>query len=820
MENDQQPQENLVNVVEPGGDLVSVPQSQAQDAVENHGYTQATQDDVDHYVKQQKYGSVGQQAITGLEGIGEGLAGPVFTAAERAFHVPGEDILGRKEINPGTHTITQVGGLGLGTMIPGLGEYSAGNALEKVGAGAAELAGLGGEGASAISNIGASAVKGSAEMMALQAGDETSKMIAGDPNQSVDTAAANVGLAGLLGLGGGAAIGTVSPLWKAVSGGKYGQFIEDLKGELKSGIDNPDPAGAMSDEIKNLSEQAKSASKMAYGENGLKDAEIQRLVQDVDPAAVDKQSDQMLSDVGDTLNKMKSDEYGRYSKASVNDFELQANKLADSLEGAQTPFEKFKAMEEFKQGVSQFGNYKGQLNSTDAAFPFIQEMRGVRKLVQTGLEDESVWGDAAGIQKDINSNFKKYKDFFELPGGVRTQFFNKTPEGYQLNTDKVTSFLNQVGKGKGELKQSALGKWIDSVKDLTGTINKIHDNIGVESPLQPISTPNLDKALKKLSPGARAGRALVERGLANMGGSAIGTAVGAGLGHLVGAGGIGAIVGEHALGPVFSSILPALTKPMLAMDASGSGLKAAIDYGMKVVKGEAAIAKSAQAVFGTNTSMPLRILPSAADRDKLDKKIQDYQNKPEDLLAVGGHVGHYLPDHNTAMGQTAVRAVQYLNSIKPKSVKLAPLDPELKPSQMQKTAYDRTLNIALQPLCVLDHLKKGTLIPNDVQDLTSMFPGLHNKLSQQLTNHMIDHVSKENTIPYQMRQSLSLFLGQNLDSSLSPQSIQATQAIFANNNAAKASANQSAPASKTKALAKAATPYMTSTQASEARRRA
>jgi hypothetical protein len=46
---------------------------------------------------------------------------------------------------------------------------------------------------------------------------------------------------------------------------------------------------------------------------------------------------------------------------------------------------------------------------------------------------------------------------------------------------------------------------------------------------------------------------------------------------------------------------------------------------------------------------------------------------------------------------------------------------------------------------------------------------------QKLTNEMIGVTEKEMSIPYKTKMSLSLFMGQPLDSTMTPQFIQATQ---------------------------------------------
>lgn len=219
-----------VNVVTPEGELVSIPSTSLSNALQS-GYTAATQDHIDSYVRNQKYGSVGQQAITALEGAGEAATFGLSTGAEKALGVDPEDIAGRREENPISHTVGQVAGLGASAFVPGLGEA---NLLGDAAKGAAAALGLGAEGAGIVSRLGSGAVKGAVETGLFQAGDEVSKMFTStaDPSEAAQTALTNVGLSTLIGAGGGALMAGASPLWKATISPKIEGFLNAVKDKV------------------------------------------------------------------------------------------------------------------------------------------------------------------------------------------------------------------------------------------------------------------------------------------------------------------------------------------------------------------------------------------------------------------------------------------------------------------------------------------------------------------------------------------------------------------------------------------------------------
>ena len=171
----------------------------------------------------EKYTSVPQQALNIAEHLGHGVAGPIATAAEAGLTklgVPGlssEDQAARTEQNPIESGLSE----GVGFVAPAILSLGATaetraaleaaptvfNAVSKVGAGAAKLSGLGGEGAGLVSKIAASGIRTGAEMAAIQTSDEISKAINQEPaDRSLGTAAINIGLSGIIGGAGGSVL--------------------------------------------------------------------------------------------------------------------------------------------------------------------------------------------------------------------------------------------------------------------------------------------------------------------------------------------------------------------------------------------------------------------------------------------------------------------------------------------------------------------------------------------------------------------------------------------------------------------------------------
>lgn len=249
------------------------------------GYKPITQEQKKRLVLEKKYGGTGQAFLAGLEGAGDAASFSLINRAENAigetFDLPEltfEAQEARKLVNPKAALTGQV--LGTAAMIYGTGGFGAAGAKtaarvglgselaalktsEKVassalkaglsGAKAAELAGAARAAKlaefSVTARVGSRAVANAIEGAIYASGQEAVKTIFQDPNQSLGSAATNIGLYGLLGGGAtGAAFAGAGELWNASFGNqtKYtiaeiNKFIREhsAKSQLNDPLINP-----------------------------------------------------------------------------------------------------------------------------------------------------------------------------------------------------------------------------------------------------------------------------------------------------------------------------------------------------------------------------------------------------------------------------------------------------------------------------------------------------------------------------------------------------------------------------------------------------
>lgn len=260
----------------------------------------------------------------------------------------------------------------------------------------------------------------------------------------------------------------------------------------------------------------------------------------------------------------------------------------------------------------------------------------------------------------------------------------------------------------------------------------------------------------------------------------------------------------------------------------------AAKWGRYLAKGAKSYLPAIESLFGAGES---QLVPPVADKIKQDLKDNVEDGAPQQQLqnqlnesggatqvnyAVGGevskpsmesdHFGELFPEQNILLNQAKGRVYGYLNSIRPlPNGQKLPFD-QPTPDREKHEQYDKAIEIAANPLKILNHVNKGDLTLDDMKHFTALYPEIHSLLSKKVTERITKaQMNNEEPPPYKKRQAMSLFLGANLDGALTPQAIQAAQATFAQRQAPQQ--GQAAPKKKKASLSKSSDSYLTSDQA-------
>lgn len=788
-------------VFNPEGELGSVDAADLHKAVQA-GYKYATPDMLHQHERKQTYDTPAQQAIAGLEGFGQGVLGPLAPMAERALGVSPEAIKAREEFHPTTHTIGELAGFGAG-MLTGTGEAAL---LEKAGVGAAKLVGEG--------RIAQMAAKMATEMAVMQAGDEVTKYVLDAP-VSVGNSLADIGLSGLIGgVTGGALGGTALLASKAIEKTGLSTGFQEFKGKLSSLMRGENPAEALHKEVDDALSTFANANDEIWGAQGLKAQALQKAMPEMSEKIVG-QSNELLAKSVESLDKMAKegvpDRYLNKLRANIDEFKTRISQPNASSS------EYFDAAQDFKKTLQNYSKGKwGEevLPAYHEAYDFVNATKSLGREVRVALEDSKVWGEVATTQKELN---KAFSEVMPAIKDMKNKFTSKIGGETAVDLTKIEGYLNQVNKsGSKTLRQEMAENFVNKFDKYQEAIDRIYSKAGIENPHTPIGMAALKESLQKPSPYAKAAELFYKKGMAQAGAEGTGGLMGASLGHMTGipgAGWAGAVIG----GKVAEHVLPGILQPLMEKALNTAAYDKALSAATDAIKGQNMIVNGTKALFkaGAMTSAKY-LLPDHPELKKLDKQVTQLSKNPGILMEHEHQAGYYLPGTAQESAKITATAVQYLNSLKPQPVKNSPLDSAKEPSQAQMAAYHRQLAIAEKPLVILSHIKNGTLQPQDIQTLKTISPSLYESMAQNITNELANSIDKGVTIPYTMRQSLSLFLGQPLDSTLTPQSIQNAQMTY---KLAQQPPQGGKPITKnhnnTSSLGKQNTSYMTPTQSSE-----
>lgn len=195
----------------------------------------------------------------------------------------------------------------------------------------------------------------------------------------------------------------------------------------------------------------------------------------------------------------------------------------------------------------------------------------------------------------------------------------------------------------------------------------------------------------------------------------------------------------------------------------------AMSLGEATVNSFKSLDKSIRAVVNAGKEFPHTVVPTVAMRKKLDALVSASIQNPERMIDSGAN--NPIPAYSSAFGSVSARAVAYLNSLKPVSEQNAPLDKKSMPDKSALAKYNRALDLAQNPLIITSSIKNGSITPQDVVTLKTIYPSFYNSMATKLSEQMIDAAAKGINLSYPTRMGISMFLGEPMDSTMKPESI-------------------------------------------------
>lgn len=260
-------------------------------------------------------------------------------------------------------------------------------------------------------------------------------------------------------------------------------------------------------------------------------------------------------------------------------------------------------------------------------------------------------------------------------------------------------------------------------------------------------------------------------------------------------------------------------------------------YNQSIKKGHKKLSSKVDRLFKNGPS-------EAIDTTKAKKTVEDWlekgginhdiqqevykQNAPQQL-ALGGKVdkpegiahdrqlANAYPEQNMILQSAKGRLSNYLSSLKPqKNAPRLAFDDEPDHRDQDKS-YKRALDIAVDPLSILDKIRSGKIESEHIKHFKSMYPEidqvLHGKIAEGISKAQLAQEKPD----FHVRQGLSMLLGTPMSGELSHQNMIAAQAVFQPKQPSQGQDQSTKPKTKTSSIEKASQSYLLPSQAAAGR---
>jgi hypothetical protein len=170
-----------------------------------------------------------------------------------------------------------------------------------------------------------------------------------------------------------------------------------------------------------------------------------------------------------------------------------------------------------------------------------------------------------------------------------------------------------------------------------------------------------------------------------------------------------------------------------------------------------------------------------AMRKSVETALTDTQSHTAAISQAVSPIAQHSPRVAQAFERAAIRATLYLGHALPTSKPTSALTPKLdrdEPSDTEKAKFTRIFQAVHDPTSVLARVEDGTVTPDEVAAVQHTAPETYRAMCSQLTD-ALSTVTDPKKLPYARRLSISTFLGQPVDATMTPTFVAQRQATFA-----------------------------------------
>ncbi len=843
---EQQPAEARVNVVNEHGRVVSIPESQAGQALESEGYRLAGADEVKQARLERDYGGAGHQVGALLSGAASGASLGMSDVvigelggrdALQAYEQVHGGLRGAGELAGSLAGLGKLGAGAKGASLAARAAKGAGSVL-RAPARAAFKAGQATEGLVAAktgSKFAGLMAGASAEGALYGAGAAISESAIYDTQLTGERLAAQVGRGALFGAAGAGVLGGGARLLGA--GARKGASL--IQRALKGADGNP---GALAKLVAGSSSVVSGAPREAI-ERLLSDADYRKLAVGAGELG-EKESAKLLDALEGfhrTNERMRAVNSGAAKADEVAATITRGNEanqtsafrgMADELSGvidnvkaskdamSQKGVNKLsKSIKQFEATVRRLESGKGDIVEAymkadavkrsvgDAAYSKLgasvsdpaeralyDTLDGLyEKQLRPFLENDALFGQAGARQKAINAAWAPF-----IQEGGRTgipQLLAKTRRGFkgakvrEFNRERVAKALQGLGKAEKEQLTSNLIRYLEHGDSFISTAKAETRLSGRDKALASSLGDDIAQVRESVSRLQEMGRAsddLAALKAADTQNQLMGQAAA----YAVGSGALGPLAGVGAVAHGVVSNPYGIVTKMAAIESMASRFASKTDgAASKLIDKAARQAYKAPAEL-QEAKDSRRTFSEVSSR--LQKVAGNRQAAESELRKQVAGFADGAPQAANALVATQMAKYDYLLRRMP-HMNASAMGREPSVSRVEADRFMRSVRALEDPTVVLDDAIKGQLNRETVEAVKAVYPSMFAEMQSKVMDEYADLAATGKQLPYAQRLQIGTLLEIPTDPSLEPDMIAMQQGLYAANPEPEDAQPQQAP---------------------------
>lgn len=532
--------------------------------------------------------------------------------------------------------------------------------------------------------------------------------------------------------------------------------------KVKSEAERQEHIGKAKEDMENLFKEEKKLTSTVFQE--VKPKVVTDILKESNISAPNNFTSTVISKLDDLEKKIVSDpdQYFKGAATKINEVKEGVLRRIKNESSAADHFNEIDSAKGYLQSFAK--SLEGKDNDKIiATLPLLQEVNG---FIRSGLEDSSMWGDAAAVQQKINRAYSELKDaktYLLKSIGERDPVTKKLV----IAPTKLETFYNGINKVKGQQTLDRLNGYKKALEDFAEASSDAHKVAKIPQDKQALvdmiskNYKNVDIANKTFGADKNFGFGRVTDWTSRAFGL-----------------GLPLKIAEH--------IVNQLKDPGVFAATLGKIHKTSETVGDTVEK----LAKKAYEPIIKAAESSKEGAKKVISKEDVEKDIKNVKEKMESvdkthekLENSTKQISGFAPKITSAIQRSMLQGVMFLHSKIPDwsdNTSQAPMDAPKQPKQEENTKWARYNDAVEDPMSVMADAVNGRVTPEGIETLNTVYPNLYTQMKSSLINEIVSKKAKNKdiTIPYQKRIAINQFLGVNLDSTLNPMNVMANQAIM------------------------------------------